>query len=161
MPPKKRYWLFKSEPGEYSFDDLVRDGSTHWDGIRNYQVRNSMRDDMRVGDGVLFYHSNAAPPGVVGLAEVSREAYPDHTQFDSRSKKYDPRSDPEQPRWLMVDIRMEAALPRLVSLAEVKADATLGEMGVVKRGNRLSIQPVSAAEFRRVQALAKRAPVSK
>ena len=159
--PKKRYWLFKSEPEEYSFDDLLRDKKTCWDGIRNYQVRNFMRDEMQVGDEVLFYHSNSSPPGVAGLARVASGAYPDHTQFDPKDKHYDAKSDPDEPRWLMVDIEAAGELARYVGLPELKADPALEEMGVVRRGNRLSVQPVSAAEFRRVKALAKRAPAAK
>jgi len=156
MASRPRFWLFKSEPSAYSFEELQRDGTTFWDGVRNYQARNLMRDQMRVGDGVLFYHSNAKPPGVVGLAEVCREAYPDPTQFEQGHPHQDPGSSPEDPRWLMVDVRAREALGRFVSLDELKADPQLAEMGVVRRGNRLSIQPVSPAEWRRVVALSKR-----
>jgi len=152
---KKRYWLFKSEPGVYSFDDLWKEKGrrTLWDGIRNYQVRNFMRDDMSVGDGVLFYHSSTDPPGVAGVAEVVRAAYPDPTQFDAADAHYDPKSDPDDPRWLVVDVKAVAKLARFVPLAELKAAPALAEMGVVRRGNRLSIQPVTPAQWRAVLRL--------
>ena len=141
-----RYWLMKSEPDAYSIDDLERDGTEHWDGIRNYQARNLMRDEMAVGDRVLFYHSNAKPPGVVGIAEIASGAYPDHTQFDPDEKYFDPKSDPESPRWLMVDVRFVEKLPRLVSLHEIKATPRLADMVLVNR-SRLSVQPVTKQEF--------------
>jgi predicted RNA-binding protein with PUA-like domain len=144
------YWLFKSEPGAYSLDDLKRDGQTCWDGVRNYQVRNFMRDNMAVGDRVLFYHSNAEPTGVVGVAEICRAAYPDHTAWDPSNPHYDPASRQEAPTWLMVDIAYVSAFVRLVSLAEIKADPALAGMMVAQKGSRLSIQPVSEAHFQRV-----------
>lgn len=150
-----RYWLMKSEPGDYSIDDLERDGTEHWDGIRNYQARNLMRDDMEVGDKVLFYHSNAKPPGVVGLAEVASGPYPDHTQFDSKAKYFDPKSDPEDPRWIMVDIKYVKKLPRLVSLHELKEYPELSEMVLLNR-SRLSVQPVREAEYEFIVDLADR-----
>jgi predicted RNA-binding protein with PUA-like domain len=150
-----RYWLMKSEPGTYSIDDLEADGETSWDGIRNYQARNFMRDDMRVGDRVLFYHSNASPPGVVGVAEVARESYPDHTARDPDSAYHDPKASPEDPRWYMVDIRFVRKLPRTVPLAELKADPALDDMVVTGR-SRLSVQPVEETHFRHVLALADR-----
>jgi predicted RNA-binding protein with PUA-like domain len=141
-----RYWLMKSEPGEYSIDDLAADGSTHWDGVRNYQARNLMRDEMRVGDRVLFYHSNAKPPAVVGVAEVAKEAYPDHTQFDPDDKHFDPRSNPDDPRWIMVDISFVEKLPRQVGLPELKEYAELTDMVLLNR-SRLSVQPVTERQF--------------
>ncbi|MCA8980026.1 MAG: EVE domain-containing protein [Planctomycetes bacterium] len=146
---RPRYWLMKSEPNAFSFDDLLaaKGKRTHWDGIRNYQARNFMRDEMRKGDRVLFYHSNAKPPGVVGLAEVVKEAYPDHTQFDPASGYHDPQSDPSDPRWLMVDIKALCKLPRLVELDELKSRPELAEMAVVQRGQRLSVQPVTPEEW--------------
>ena len=146
---RPRYWLMKSEPNAFSFDDLLaaKGRRTHWDGIRNYQARNFMRDEMRTGDRVLFYHSNAKPPGVVGVAEVVKNAYPDPTQFDPASDYHDPKSDPEDPRWLMVDIRAVRELPRLVELDELKSRPELAEMAVVQRGQRLSIQPVTPEEW--------------
>ena len=158
--PEPRYWLFKSEPSSYSYDDLAGedDQTAEWDGVRNYQARNFMRDAMRVGDYVLFYHSNAKPPGVVGTARIVRAAYPDHTAWAPGSRYYDPKSDPANPTWLMVDIRAERRLPRYISLNELKANPALSEMLVTKRGQRLSIQPVTAAEWAEVLAMAERPP---
>jgi predicted RNA-binding protein with PUA-like domain len=150
----RRYWLMKCEPSAYSIDDLARDGQTCWEGVRNFQARNFMRDDMQVGDGVLYYHSNAKPPGVAGLAVVAREAYPDSTQFDPAHGHHDPKSDPEDPRWCMVDVRAVLALPEILSLDALKADPRLAEMVVVQRGSRLSVSPVTAAEWRAVLSLA-------
>lgn len=141
-----RYWLVKSEPDVYSIDDLARDGSTSWEGVRNYQARNFMRDDMRVGDLVLFYHSNAAPPGVVGVAEVSREAHPDLLALDPRSDYFDPRATKDDPRWWMVDIKYRAYLPRPLSLQELR-DAPELEGMLVTTKSRLSVQPVDPAHF--------------
>jgi predicted RNA-binding protein with PUA-like domain len=142
----------KSEPDVFSFDDLwkAKGKRTPWDGVRNYRARNFMRDQMRVGDGVLYYHSNAEPPGVAGVAEVASEPYPDPTQFDPRSKYFDPKSTPEAPRWQLVDVKAVKKLPRFVSLQELKESPELATMGVVQRGNRLSVQPVTAAEWREV-----------
>jgi predicted RNA-binding protein with PUA-like domain len=148
-----RHWLMKSEPDVYSIDDLQRDGATHWDGVRNYQARNFMRD-MQVGDKVLFYHSNHKPPGIAGVAVVARAAYPDHTQFDPKSDYHDPKSDPENPRWEMVDIAYESHLPRLVSITELKAEPALDGMAVVAKGSRLSVQPVEPAHFAHVLSMA-------
>jgi len=150
-----RTWLMKSEPDVYGYDDLERDGRTPWDGIRNYQARNFMRDEMKVGDRVLFYHSNTQPPGVAGLAEVVSEPYPDPTQFDPTSRYHDPKSTPEAPRWMLVDVAPQRRLPRLVTLAEIKADPALAELPLVRRGNRLSIMPVGEAEAARIVALAR------
>lgn len=149
----RRTWLFKSEPDVYSFDDLVRDGRTEWDGIRNYQARNLLRDDVKVGDGVLFYHSNAKPMVIAGVAEVVREAYPDPSQFDARSKYADPRSDPDDPTWLMVDIAPVAPLDPPLTRDALKDVPALADMMLLKRGARLSIQPVTAAEWKAVLAL--------
>ena len=148
----KQYWLMKSEPDVYSIDDLERDGSTHWEGIRNYKARNNMRD-MRVGDEVLFYHSNAKPPGVAGLARVKKEAYPDHFAFEKKSKYYDAKSDPDDPRWSMVDIEFVAKADEVLGLPEIKNDAKLADMELVRYG-RLSVQSVTKAEFERVKKLA-------
>ncbi|MFT5285424.1 MAG: putative RNA-binding protein with PUA-like domain [Planctomycetota bacterium] len=156
MPPKKpKYWLMKSEPDVFSFDDLMKapKRSTMWDGVRNYQARNFMRDGMSVGDGILFYHSNTNPPGVAGIAEVACEAYDDPTQFDPKDSHYDPKSKPENPRWQLVDIRAVEALPRFVSLNELKECADLTDMALVQRGNRLSVMPVSAAEWKSIRVL--------
>ncbi|MGW8181357.1 MAG: EVE domain-containing protein [bacterium] len=140
------YWLMKSEPDVYSVEDLERDGQTHWDGVRNYQARNFMRDRMQVGDHVLYYHSNVKPPGVAGTARVVREAYPDHTSWDSNSKYFDPKSSPEAPRWFMVDIAFEERFQQIVTLDRIKQESALQEMVLVKRG-RLSVQPVEKVEF--------------
>jgi predicted RNA-binding protein with PUA-like domain len=149
------YWLIKSEPNVYSIDDLERDGSTHWDGVRNYEARNTMRDLMKRGDVVLFYHSNAKPPGAVGIARVSKEGYPDHTAF-IQGKYFDPKSDPENPTWVMVDVEFDEKLPRLVSISELKADPELEGMPVTLPFQRLSVQPVAKRHFDRVLALAKK-----
>ena len=142
----KQYWLMKSEEEVYSIRDLEADGTTPWEGVRNYEARNLMRDRMRAGDGVLFYHSNANPPGVAGLARVSTTAYPDHFAFDKKSHYYDSKSDPENPRWFMVDVEFVEAFSEVVSLNEIKAQPGLGEMALVKRV-RLSVQPVTKEEF--------------
>ena len=155
-----RYWLMKSEPDDYSFDDLLKDGRTMWDGVRNYQARNFMRDDMQVGDQVLFYHSNVKPPGVVGLCEVASEPYPDHTQFDPSSKYHDPKSDPENPRWILVDVAPMKALPRFLPLQELRDTESLADMALLQRGQRLSVQPVTASEFKEVVRLASRQPAA-
>ena len=151
----KQYWLMKSEPYVYSIDDLENDGSTCWEGVRNYQARNNMRA-MNVGDEVLYYHSNAKPPGVVGVARVSREAYPDHFAFDKNHKYFDPKSDPENPRWFMVDIDFVSKVKDVdepLSLNEIKADEKLADMELVRYG-RLSVQSVKKVEFTRVKKLA-------
>lgn len=147
----KRYWLMKSEPDVYSIDDLRRDGSTLWDGVRNYRARNNMRA-MKLGDEVLYYHSNAKPPGVVGIARVCREAYPDPTQFDRKSKYFDEKSRRDDPRWWLVDIEFTEKLPRTVGLDEVKSDPALSEMELVRYG-RLSVQSVRKVEFTRVKRM--------
>ena len=136
----------KSEPDVYSVEDLERDGQTHWDGVRNYQARNFMRDHMQVGDHVLYYHSNVKPPGVAGTARVVRGAYPDHTSWDSNSKYFDPKSSPEAPRWFMVDIAFDERFQHIVTLDRIKQESALQEMVLVKRG-RLSVQPVEKGEF--------------
>jgi predicted RNA-binding protein with PUA-like domain len=151
-----QYWLMKSEPDDYSIDDLEQDGREHWDGIRNYQARNLMRDRMEIGDRVLFYHSNAKPPGVVGLAEVASAAYPDHTQFDPEDKHFDPKSDPEDPRWIMVDVQFVEKLPRLVGLPELRGYPELADMVLLNR-SRLSVQPVSEDEYDFIVARAREA----
>jgi predicted RNA-binding protein with PUA-like domain len=146
------YWLMKSEPDEVSIDDLARLGRVPWFGVRNYQARNFMRDEMRVGDGVLFYHSSCPEPGVAGLAEVASAAYPDATQFDPKSKYFDPKSTREAPRWMNVDVKMVKKTP-LLPLAAMRESKALATMRLLQRGNRLSISPVTAAEWRAVLAL--------
>jgi len=141
------YWVMKSEPDAYSIDDLERDGMEPWDGIRNYQARNFIRDDMRIGDRVLFYHSSCAVPAVVGIAKVASEAYPDPTQFDPRSRYYDPKSSEEEPRWLLVDIAFERKLRRPIPLTELKDHPGLADFRLTMRGNRLSVFPVDEAHW--------------
>lgn len=148
------YWLMKSEPGECSIDDLAAapHQTVPWVGVRNYQSRNYMRDQMRVGDGVLFYHSSCPEPGVAGLAEVASAAYPDATQFDAANEYFDPKSSPDAPRWLHVDVRL-VRKTRLLSLREMRDAPALATMLVLRRGNRLSITPVTAAEWQAVNKL--------
>ena len=136
-------WLMKSEPDAYGIDDLKRDRREPWDGIRNYQARNMMRDDMKIGDKVFFYHSNCKDVGVVGVMKVASKPYPDPTQFDPESNYYDPKSNPDDPRWCLVDVRFVKKLKRTISLAEIKAHPGLDDMILVRKGNRLSIMPVS------------------
>jgi predicted RNA-binding protein with PUA-like domain len=147
MARAKRYWLIKSEPNEYSIADLRRDGCTYWDGVRNYQARNFMRDDMRVGDEIFFYHSNAQPMGIYGVAKVVREAYPDHTAFDPSDKHYDPKSDPANPIWMMVDVGYVGTFKEPITLATLKQTPRLEKMLVIQRGSRLSVQPVTPEEW--------------
>jgi len=137
----RRYWLMKSEPETYSIDDLARDGTTCWNGVRNYQARNLLRDELTVGDHVLFYHSNADPPGVVGLARVVRAGYPDHTQFDAGSDYHDPAARPDDPTWYMVDLTFVDKFPRVVGLDELKRTRGLEHMMVTRRGARFWPRP--------------------
>jgi predicted RNA-binding protein with PUA-like domain len=147
-----RHWLMKTEPDSYSIDDLQRDGRTFWSGVRNYQARNFMRDTMEVGDPVLFYHSGAEPPGVVGIARVVRAGYPDHTARDPDSKGFDPKASDEEPRWYMVDVAFEERFPRLVSISTLRDTPGLEGMPVINK-SRLSVQPVTEEEFRIVTEL--------
>ena len=149
------YWLMKTEPSEFSIDDLkARPKRTEpWDGVRNYQARNMMRDEMKKGDGVLFYHSNCEEPGIVGIAKVAREGYPDPTAFDPEDKHYDPKSDPDSPRWYHVDVKFVRKLERTITLAELKSHPELEAMPLVRRGTRLSVMPVSDAEWEFVLGL--------
>ena len=153
-----RHWLMKSEPDVFSIDDLAKakKQTTGWDGVRNYQARNLLRDEIAVGDGVLYYHSSVDPPAVVGLARVVKAGYPDPTQFDSKSDYYDPDSQPDAPRWFSVDIAFDRKLPRAVTLPELRADPVLHDMVLLRRGSRLSVQPVTAAEWKRIVALGER-----
>ncbi len=153
MNSMDRSWLVKSEPDAYSFDDLVRDGRTPWDGVRNYQARNFLRDDLKVGDPVLFYHSSTADPAVVGVAEVASEPYPDPSQFDESDAHFDAKASPENPRWYAVDLVPRAALPRPVTLAALKDDPAVEGLALVRRGNRLSVMPVDPAHFRHIVRL--------
>jgi predicted RNA-binding protein with PUA-like domain len=151
----RRYWLMKSEPNVFSFDDLWRAPrrTTGWEGVRNFQARNFMRDEMKAGDGVLFYHSSADPTGVAGIAEIAREAYPDPTAFDTDDAHYDPKSRPDAPTWVTVDVRAVERLDHVVSLDELRATPGLEGMLVLKRGQRLSIMPVTAEEWTIVRRL--------
>jgi predicted RNA-binding protein with PUA-like domain len=142
-----RYWLMKTEPEEFSIDALKKKKLEPWNGVRNYQARNYMRDDMKVGDGVLFYHSNCDEPGVVGLAEIRSEAHPDPSQFDPKSDYYDAGSKREEPRWLLVDVGYTRKLKRTITLAELKDKPQLQDLALVKKGNRLSVLPVSKKEW--------------
>lgn len=145
-----KYWLIKSEPDVFGIDDLKRVGREPWNGVRNYQARNSMRDEMKVGDRALFYHSNAKPPGVVGIAEVVSEPYPDETQFDPGSEYFDPKAARDEPRWMLVDFGYVRHFPEMVTLDAMKADKALDGMLVTRRGQRLSIMPVERKHFERV-----------
>lgn len=151
-----RCWLLKTEPEVFSFDDLLRAPrkTTGWNGVRNYQARNFLRDAMKKGDRVLIYHSNADPPAVVGIAEVAREGYPDPTQFDAKDEAYDPASSKDDPRWFQVDVKAVRKLPRPVSLDEIRGAKPLAKMALVQRGQRLSVQPVTPDEFERIVEMA-------
>jgi predicted RNA-binding protein with PUA-like domain len=154
MATKMRYWLMKSEPEEFSIDTLARVGREPWSGVRNYQARNYMMKDMRVGDGVLFYHSNTAIPGIAGLAEVASAAYPDPTQFLKKSDYYDPASRPDEPRWWLVDVAFKRKLSRLIALDELRANAErLDDFLLLRRGSRLSVLPVTAAQWKIILSL--------
>ncbi len=146
------YWLMKSEPSEYSIEDLKKDKTTPWDGVRNYQARNFMRDQMKLNDKVLFYHSNASPPGIAGIGYVSKLAYPDFTAWDPKNKHFDPKSSPEKPIWMMVDVAFDKKFSRVIGLPELREKEALLSMLVLKKGMRLSIQPVEQAHFELIDA---------
>lgn len=150
-----KYWLVKSEPESFSIDDLAmsKNKTTYWDGVRNYQARNFIRDEMKKGDKVLYYHSNAEPNAVVGICEVVKEAYPDFTAFDPKDKHYDPKSKKENPSWFMVDIKLVKKFKRDVTLAEIKVSKKLAKMRLIQRGNRLSVMPVAKEEFEIIEKL--------
>lgn len=154
-----KYWLMKTEPGSFSIDDLERapGQTTCWDGVRNYQARNMLRDEMKTSDAVFIYHSNCEHPGIVGTARITREAYPDHTAFDPRDHHFDPKSDPSSPRWFMVDVKFAEKFPRAVSLRELRmhAGGKLAGFQLLARGNRLSVMPVSKAHWNFVTSLSK------
>ncbi len=147
------YWLFKSEPNTYSYDDLVRDGVAEWDGVRNFQARNFLRDEIKEGDGVLFYYSNAKPLVIVGTAVVTRSGYPDSTAWDPDSDHPDPKSTPDKPLWYMVDIKADERFPEPLTVARMREEPGLAGMLVLKRGMRLSVQPVTAEEWELVVKL--------
>ena len=152
---EKRYWLVKSEPETFSFDDLLAapKRTMHWDGVRNHVARNFMRDGMEVGDSVFFYHSSTNPQAIVGICEVAREAYPDHTALDPKHEAYDPKSDPDDPTWYMVDLRAVERLKRPVTLAEIKKRPELAKMALLRIG-RLSVSPVTEQEWDVIRAMA-------
>ena len=145
----KKFWLFKSEPSEFSWDDLKKskNQTTFWDGVRNYQARNFLRDEIKKGDGVLFYQSSTEPLAVVGYCEVVKEGYPDHTQFDKNNDHYDEKANPKNPTWFMVDIKLVKEFKKPVTLDEIKANPKLKNMKLIQRGQRLSIQPVTKDEW--------------
>ncbi len=157
MPRRARhYWLMKSEPGAYSIDDLERDGETCWEGVRNYQARNLLRDELKVGDLVLFHHSSARPAGVAGIAKVVKGGYPDHFAFDRKSRYFDLKSKKDNPTWMMVDVAFVEKFDGVVALADLKAEPALVNMMVVRRGMRLSVQPVTETEFEIVRRMGRR-----
>ena len=147
-----KFWLIKSEPSEFSIEDLAKskNQTTYWDGVRNYQARNFIRDEMKIGDMVLFYHSNTEPNAVVGVCEVVKEAYPDHTQFDPKHVHYDPKADKKNPTWFMVDIKLEKKFKKQVTLEVIKAYPKLAKMRLVQRGNRLSVMPITKGEYEEI-----------
>ena len=153
-----RYWLMKSEPGVFSIDDLAaaKEQTTRWDGVRNYQARNLLRHDIAVGDGVIFYHSSADPPAAAGTAKVVRAGYPDPTQFDPRDGHFDRDSQRDDPRWFSVDIKFDSKFTRPVTLPELRAAPALKDMVLLRRGSRLSVQPVTAAEWKQIVKLGAR-----
>lgn len=158
--PKSRsgqYWLVKSEPEVFSIQDLAqaKNQTTCWDGVRNYQARNYLRDKMQVGDPVLFYHSNAQPPAVVGLAQVASASYPDHTAFDRHDPHFDPKSKPDNPTWFMVDIKLVELFPKPLDLAYLRQQPGLNEMVLLQKGSRLSVQPVTLQQFALIMRLAR------
>jgi predicted RNA-binding protein with PUA-like domain len=150
------FWLFKSEPSCFSIDDLSKrpKQTAAWDGVRNYQVRNMLRDEIKPGDQVFFYHSSCTPPGIAGVVEVVKAGYPDHTAWDIHSDHFDPGSTPENPRWYMVDVKLIEKFPRLITLEEIKRQPQLKNMLILRKGNRLSITPVTKEEWKAVRSLA-------
>lgn len=149
------YWLMKSEPGCFSIDDLKNspNKTTHWDGVRNYQARNMMRDQMKQGDLAFFYHSNCNPPGIVGIMSITKEGYPDFTAFDPNNEHYDPKSNQENPRWWMVDVKFKQKFDDGISLDQLKQNPALANMQLLRKGNRLSVMPVSATEWDAILAM--------
>ena len=148
------YWLMKTEPDVFSIDDLKEQKTSPWEGVRNYQARNFMRDEMKKGDMVLIYHSNAKPPGVAGIATVSKESYPDYFAWDKKSKYFDAKCDPENPRWFMVDVKFKKKFKNLISLSDLKEYKQLNDLLILRKGNRLSITPVTKKDFEFIANLA-------
>ena len=151
-----KYWLMKNEPEDYDIDDLKKDTTEHWDGIRNYQVRNMIRDDMSVGDMAFFYHSNCDIPGIYGLMTINSKPYPDHTAFDKKAKYYDIKSNIDRPTWLMVDVKYKRKLTKIITLKKLKSEKALSKMRVVQKGNRLSITEVEKKDWEYILSLEKR-----
>ena len=149
------YWLMKSEPDVYSIDNLAKDGREMWDSIRNYQARNMMRDDMRIGEEIFFYHSSCKEPGIVGIMKVASEPYPDPVQFDKKSRYFDEKSSKDNPRWILVDVEFVRKLSRNITLTEIKAEKSLEDMILTRRGNRLSIMPVEKKHWNKILSLGK------
>lgn len=149
------YWLIKSEPEAFSIDDLAAkpNQTEHWDGVRNYQARNMLRDQMKVGDLAFFYHSNCTPPGIVGIVAIVKEGYPDFTAFEANSKYYDPDNKPDNPRWFMVDVKLKQKFKRLISLEELKQQPELQAMQLLRKGNRLSIMPITQEQWQVILGL--------
>ncbi len=154
MREMTNYWLVKSEPHVYPWSQLVADGRTHWDGVRNYQARNIMRDEMKIGDFVLFYHSNTKPPHIAGIARVIKEGYPDHTSWDSTSHYFDPKSSAKSPGWMMIDIEPICPLNRILDLPSLRENAALEGMALLAKGQRLSVQPLSEYHFHEICKMA-------
>lgn len=152
----KKYWLLKSEPSVYSIDDMERDKKTYWDGVRNYQARNFLRDKIKTGDLAFFYHSNAEPSGVAGVIEVTREGYPDPSAWDREDKHYDPKTKPDQPIWYVIDVRFVEKFDQIVPLNRIRETGGLERMPLLRRGQRLSVQPVAPGEWRLVMGLARK-----
>ena len=146
------YWLIKTEPTEFSIDDLEKrpDQIEHWDGVRNYQARNMLRDEMKIGDVAFFYHSNCAEPGIVGTVKIVKEGYPDHTAFDPENKHFDPKSDKENPRWYMVDVKLDKKFDRTITLSEMRLHPELDSLILLRKGNRLSVMPVDEKHFQAI-----------
>jgi predicted RNA-binding protein with PUA-like domain len=156
MAANRKHWLLKTEPDSFSIDDLAnsKNKTTCWDGVRNYQARNFMRDEMKIGDQVLLYHSSTQPPGIVGVAKIVKESYVDHTAFDKKDKHYDPKSTNDNPRWFMVDIKLVKKFKRLVPLDELRSVTALEGMVLLQKGSRLSVQPVTCEQFETIVNLA-------
>lgn len=152
-----KYWLIKSEPEEFSIDDLAiaKNQTTYWNGVRNYQARNYLRDEMKIGDQVIFYHSNSEPPAAVGICQVVKEAYPDFTAFDPKDPHYDPKSKKDSPAWMMVDVKFVRKFEKSVSISEIKLNKKLQKMKLVQPGNRLSVMPVTKEEFDEIVKMGK------
>ena len=148
-----KYWLMKSEPSTYSLDNLKRDGVSAWEGVRNYQARNYMRDEMKKGDLALFYHSVANPPGVAGICRISRESFPDHTAWDPKSPYFDPKASPDNPIWMMVQVEFVEKFPHFVTLEELRENPLLSGLKVLQKGSRLSITPVEPAHFKLIRKM--------